>query len=58
MGRSASFVIVAIFIMPGCMGSQSGDLNLIGTEYRDPPEAPDFTLKNQHGEDVSLDVYS
>ncbi len=54
MGRSASFVIVAIFIMPGCMGSQSGDLNLIGTEYRDPPEAPDFTLKNQHGEDVSL----
>ena len=54
MSRFAAFAIVAIFIMPGCMGSQNDELDLMGTEYRDPPGAPDFTLKNQHGEDVRL----
>ena len=49
--------IIVIFLLPGCMDSQEDGPSLIGTEYRDPPEAPDFTLKNQNGADVRLSDY-
>ena len=45
-------IVVLCFLLAGCSGSD--DLGIIGTEYKDPPEAPDFTLENQFGEDVSL----
>ena len=47
-----SSLVVLCFLLAGCSGSD--DLGILGTEYREPPEAPDFTLENQHGEDVSL----
>ena len=47
-----SSLVVLCFLLAGCSGS--GDLEILGTEYRDPPEAPDFTLQNQFGEEVSL----
>ena len=43
-------LVVLCFLMAGCSGSD--ELEILGTEYRDPPEAPDFTLENQFGEDV------
>ena len=53
MGDSAKVALVVLcFLMAGCSGSD--DSEILGTEYRDPPEAPDFTLENQFGNDVSL----
>ena len=34
-------------ILPGCMGDET---ELIGTEFIDPPEAPDFVLFDQNGD--------
>ncbi len=46
-------VILALsFLLAGCIGPEGTEI--LGTEYRNPPDAPDFTLKNQFGEDVSL----
>ncbi len=53
---SKASLIALCFLLAGCSGSE--DLEIIGTEYRDPPEAPDFTLKNQFGEDVSLSDFT
>ena len=48
MGNSSKAVLVVLcFLLAGCSGSD--DLEIFGTEYRDPPEAPDFTLENQFG---------
>ena len=53
MGNSPKTVLLALlFLLAGCSGSE--DMEILGTEYRDPPDAPDFTLENQFGEDVSL----
>ena len=53
MGNSSKAVLVVLcFLLAGCSGSD--DVEIIGTEYRDPPEAPDFTLENQFGNEVSL----
>ena len=45
-------VVAVLFVSAGCLGSEGIDLK--GTEYRDPPDAPDFNLTNQHGESVSM----
>ena len=46
-------VILAFsFLLVGCIGPEGTEI--LGTEYRDPPDAPDFTLENQFEEDVSL----
>lgn len=50
--RSRVALVVLCFLLAGCLGSN--DLEILGTEYKDPPEAPEFTLENQFGEDVSL----
>ena len=53
MGNSSKAVLVVLcFLLAGCSGSD--DLEFFGTEYRDPPDAPDFTLENQFGNEVSL----
>ena len=55
--EGVAVTIIVIFLLPGCMDSQEDGPSLIGTEYRDPPEAPDFTLKNQNGADVRHSDY-
>ena len=40
----------------GCIQSNN-DIELFGIEYKDPPDAPDFTLLNQDGESVTLSDY-
>ena len=53
MGDSIkSALVVLCFLLAGCSGSD--DLEILGTEYRDPPNAPGFTLENQFGEEISL----
>ncbi len=51
-GPYASLILSLIVLSAGCAGPDS--VELLGTEYREPPEAPDFTLKNQYGSEVSL----
>lgn len=53
-GKIIATLVSILLLIPGCVES---DAELIGQEYRDPPEAPDFTLKNQRGEEVSLSDY-
>ncbi len=52
MRVTLSLVVAALIASAGCL--DSGGTALIGTEYRDPPDAPDFNLTNQHGELVSI----
>jgi cytochrome oxidase Cu insertion factor (SCO1/SenC/PrrC family) len=53
MGDSSKAVLLVLcFLLAGCSGSD--DLEILGTEYRDPPDAPGFTLENQFGEEISL----
>ena len=40
----------------GCIQSNN-NIELFGTEYKNPPDAPDFTLLNQDGESVTLSDY-
>ena len=47
--------VVLLLLFSGCIGSQEPEI--IGTEYRDPPIAPDFNLINQEGENISLTDY-
>ena len=37
-------------IIPGCLGDSGESTEILGTEYRDPPDAPDFTLFDQNGD--------
>ena len=34
-------------LLPACMGDET---ELIGTEFIEPPDAPDFTLLDQNGD--------
>ena len=53
MGDSAKVALVVLcFLMAGCSGSD--DSEILGTEYRDPHKAPDFTLEKKFGDDLSL----
>ena len=45
-------ILAPLLLLAGCIGPEGTEI--LGTEYRDPPDAPDFTLKNQFGEDISL----
>lgn len=55
MGRIASLICVLLILVPGCLANEDGQWRVIyngtelGGEY-----APDFTLTNQDGENVSL----
>jgi len=50
-------LIIVIFTTPGCFGSGSNGPDLFGTEYREPALAPDFTLTNQSGEEVTFSEF-
>ena len=43
-------IIAAFMIIPGCLGDSGESTEILGTEYRDPPDAPDFTLFDQNGD--------
>ncbi len=53
-----SFLRVALLsillLSSGCLGQGDGDLEFLGIEYRDPPEAPNFVLFDQNGEVFEL----
>lgn len=51
-----SILLSLILLLPGCIDGND-DSNILGTEYKDPPLAPDFTLQNQDGELVSFADY-
>ncbi len=42
-----SILLGLTLLLPGCMGDET---ELIGTEFIDPPDAPDFTLLDQNGD--------
>jgi len=50
-------VVSFILLSSGCIQSNN-NIELFGTEYKNPPDAPDFTLLNQDGESVTLSDYS
>ena len=53
--RRKFFAILLVSIMlSGCLGQNADDIEFNGIEYRDPPDAPDFTLLDQHGEQFTL----
>lgn len=49
-------LLACILLLPGCIASDDG-VDLFGVEYREPPEAPDFTLFDQNGESFTLSEY-
>jgi len=57
MNKSLVILVTSCLFLSGCLQS-SNDLSLYGTEYKNPPDAPDFTLLNQDGESVTLSDYS
>ena len=46
-------LLAGLLVLPGCIGSDSG-IDLYGVEYREPPDAPDFTLFDQNGDPFTL----
>lgn len=60
---SRVFVVISLLIssiFSGCLGNDDGteQIELYGTEYKNPPLAPDFNLINQYGDEVSLSDFS
>ena len=49
-------LLACILLLPGCIASEDG-VDLFGVEYRDPPEAPAFTLFDQNGNQFTLSEY-
>ncbi len=47
--RYGAFVVGFLLLSSGCLG-QGEDPEFLGIEYRDPPDAPDFTLFDQNGD--------
>ena len=48
MNKPVIAILLSItLLLPGCMGDET---ELIGTEFIDPPEAPDFVLFDQNGD--------
>ena len=47
-------VVSLILLSSGCLGQGEGDLEFLGIEYRDPPEAPNFVLFDQNGDVFEL----
>ena len=57
MKKTLVLLVALCLFFSGCLQSNNG-LDLYGTEYKNPPDAPDFTLLNQDGESVTLSDYS
>ena len=56
MKKILVILIASCLFFSGCLQS-TNNLELYGTEYKNPPDAPDFTLLNQDGESVTLSDY-
>ena len=54
MSRLLSILLVASLLLSGCVGEAEDELEFNGTEFGDPPLAPDFTLTDQHGDALTL----
>ena len=54
--ETIAVLLTCILLLPGCIASEDG-VDLFGVEYREPPEAPDFTLFDQNGELFTLSEY-
>ncbi|MEE3232387.1 MAG: SCO family protein [Candidatus Thermoplasmatota archaeon] len=52
--ESVAVLLSCMLILPGCMASEENEIELYGMEYRDPPDAPDFTLFDQNGDVFTL----
>ena len=51
-------VMLSMALFAGCIeGVNDNSSEFNGIEYKDPPEAPGFTLTDQHGRNVSLSDY-
>ena len=47
-------ILLVSILLSGCLGQDDNDIEFNGIEYREPPEAPDFTLIDQNGEEFTL----
>jgi cytochrome oxidase Cu insertion factor (SCO1/SenC/PrrC family) len=57
MRRRIALILVALLLsgwLSGCMGGADDEIEYNGIEYREPPDAPDFTLLDQNGEEFTL----
>ncbi|MEO2242625.1 MAG: SCO family protein [Candidatus Poseidoniia archaeon] len=54
MSRLLSILLVTSLLLSGCVGESEDELEFNGTEFGDPPLAPDFTLTDQHGDALTL----
>ena len=53
--RQKIFAILLVSILlSGCLGQDDNDIEFNGIEYREPPDAPDFTLIDQNGQEFTL----
>ncbi len=43
-------LITLSILAPGCLGDSSESTEILGIEYKDPPDAPDFALFDQNGD--------
>ena len=57
MRRPIALLLVSLLLsgwLSGCMGGVDDEIEYNGIEYREPPDAPDFTLLDQNGEEFTL----
>jgi len=57
MRRPIALILVVLLLsgwLSGCMGVVDDEIEYNGIEYREPPDAPDFTLLDQNGEEFTL----
>ena len=54
MRRKIFAILLVSIMLSGCLGQNENDLEFNGIEYREPPNAPDFTLIDQNGEEFTL----
>jgi cytochrome oxidase Cu insertion factor (SCO1/SenC/PrrC family) len=58
MRRVVVMVLAGAMLLAGCIGGgDNDDISFNGMEYQPPVNAPDFTLTDQNGNDVSLSDY-
>ena len=54
MRRKIFAILLVSILLSGCLGQDDNNLEFNGVEYRESPDAPDFTLIDQNGQELSL----
>ena len=54
MGQKIFAILLVSILLSGCLGQDDNDIEFNGIEYREPPDAPDFTLIDQNGQEFTL----